>query len=414
MQNISTTDASRWIEYQNIDWSDKSSFRQPVIVCNVVFMIFVPMALGLRLYSKISMFRKLESDDIAAIVGTAGSIALSSVAFHMLQYGYGNHLWAGGTSTMIERSEHIIKELIVCNIIQSFSLCCAKTSIVILYNRIFDAHPWFRRTMWGVLSICWTMFILTVFISVFQCRPMDGAWNFQTMYLGTSKCVHIQSYIYACTSVNIITDGVVVVLPILPITRLRLPRRKKVAVCLLFLVGGFSCASSVARMVSLGSLVNLDMSYTTAHSLFWSIIEVNIALICASCPAIRTIFTRHPIPVLSRFFCCVADPDCVDKYDRNSYTARNGKSPGDSRRITYIRYGSATRATLGGGSSRSGCGHPYEAGLAVDLDDLEGSDVGSVRELDFVHVRVGGDVEKGVEEGEMVDMPAEPVRVKYA
>jgi hypothetical protein len=72
--------------------------------------------------------------------------------------------------------------------------------------------------------------------------------------------VDIQAYLYASTAVNILTDGVIVVLPILPITRLRLPRRKKVAICLLFLVGGLSCASSVVRLVSLGTLKDLDIS----------------------------------------------------------------------------------------------------------------------------------------------------------
>ncbi|KAK6495044.1 hypothetical protein TWF481_003071 [Arthrobotrys musiformis] len=405
-----SSDAARWVKYQNVDWQDTTTFQEPVLVVNVVFMVLVPIALGLRLYSKISVFRKLESDDVAAIIGTMGSLALSAVTMHMLKSGYGKHLWDGPFSTMTERSEKLIKELIVCNILHSFSLSFAKTSIIILYNRIFDAHPWFRRTMWCILSICWTMFVLTIFISVFQCNPIDGAWSFRIMYLGKSSCVDMQAYLYASTAVNIFTDGVVVALPIVPITRLRLPKRKKVAVCLLFLVGGFSCASSIIRMVSLRTLQDLDISYTTANSLFWSVIEVNIALICASCPAIRTIFTRHSIPIISHFLCCAIDPQSTTgKYDRSSYAVRNGVSPVESRHITFTRYGSTT---LGGSS---GCVHPYEAGLG-DLDDLEGSEVGSVRELELMGRDV--DVEKGerVEGGEMADldveMPREPEKAK--
>ncbi|RVD89442.1 uncharacterized protein DFL_000450 [Arthrobotrys flagrans] len=386
-----SSDATRWITYQNVDWQDNATFREPVLVVNVVFMVLVPVALGLRMYSKISVFRKLESDDVAAIIGTAGSLALSSVALHMLGNGYGKHLWDGPFSTMIQRSENFIKELIACNILHSFSLSFAKTSIIILYNRIFDAHPWFRRTMWCTLSICWTI----------------------VMYLGRSSCVDMKAYLYASNAVNIFTDGVVVVLPIVPIMKLRLPRRKKVAVCLLFLVGGFSCASSIVRMVSLRGLQDLDISYTTANSLFWSIIEVNIALICASCPAIRTIFTRHQIPLISHFLCCGggsngSDPECAGKYNRTSYAARNCWSPAETRSITLARYGSTT---LGGSS---GCVHPYEAGLG-DLGDLEaaaGSEVGSVRELEVMGRDIKTDVEKGVEEVIDVEMPKEPEKVK--
>jgi hypothetical protein len=78
-------------------------------------------------------------------------------------------------------------------------------------------------------------------------------------------------------------------------------------------------------------------------------------------------------------------------------------SPGESRRIPSTRYGSTT---LGG---FLGCGHPYEAGLA-GLDDLEGSEVGSVRELDLVR----RDMEKGrVKVEGNLEMPLEPVKAKY-
>ncbi|KAF3228259.1 hypothetical protein TWF191_002764 [Orbilia oligospora] len=107
-----SSDAARWIRYQNVDWQDKTVFQEPVLVVNIVFMVLIFIALGLRLYSKISVFRKLESDDVAAIIGTAGSLALSSVALHMIGSGYGKHLWDGPFSTMIQRSEKIIKELI--------------------------------------------------------------------------------------------------------------------------------------------------------------------------------------------------------------------------------------------------------------------------------------------------------------
>lgn len=131
---------------------------------------------------------------------------------------------------------------------------------------------------------------------------------------------------------------------------------------------------------------------TTANSLFWSIIEVNIALICASCPAIRTIFTRHQIPLISHFLCCGggsngSDPECAGKYNRTSYAARNCWSPAEN---------------------------PYEAGLG-DLGDLEaaaGSEVGSVRELEVMGRDIKTDVEKGVEEVIDVEMPKEPEKVK--
>ncbi|EPS41757.1 hypothetical protein H072_4287 [Dactylellina haptotyla CBS 200.50] len=275
----------------------------PILTINITFMTLITGALILRLYSRLTFNHKLEKDDIAAAIGTAGALSLSAVSLDMLRYGYGDHLWKGPASTVVTRAEQIMKELLVCTILHTFSLTMAKTSIIILYNRIFEMHIWFRRCMSAALIVSWVMFILMVFITIFQCRPTDAAWNFEVMRQAHPSCINFQAFLYSTTSINIFVDLMLVFLPIIPIARLNLQPKKKLTVCLLFLVGFFSCVASVVRLVSLRTLKDTDMFFSTCISLFWSVIETDVALICASCPAIRTIFTRNSRASASKFLC---------------------------------------------------------------------------------------------------------------
>ncbi|KAJ6256004.1 hypothetical protein Dda_9298 [Drechslerella dactyloides] len=349
-----------------LDLEDTRSNQSSIRVTNIIFMVFIVVALLLRVYSKMSVSRNLQSDDYCAILGTIFALALSAVSLNMLTYGYGNHLWQlGQMDTLINRLQLMVKSLIACNILQAFSLSLAKTSIIILYNRIFHAHTWLCHATQAILAICWIMCLLTLFLSVFQCRPIRAAWDFGSFDRTGTTCINIQAYIYAVIAVNIFTDVMLVFLPIVPIARLRLPWKKKIAVCLLFLVGFFSCMASVVRMYSLRGLRDLDISFTSNSSLLWSIIETDVALLCASCPAIRFTFkTRSPIGMWLRQL-CGGKRDADGESEK--YTQGSDPTPSSRREsggIAKRKYNSVV-------DPASSEPHPYEAEFQdIQLDDI--------------------------------------------
>ncbi|KAK6539151.1 hypothetical protein TWF694_009395 [Orbilia ellipsospora] len=240
----------------------------------------------------------------SANLALAGALALSGVSLNMLKYGYGKHLSDGPANTLEDRVDNISKGLIACVILYSFSLAMTKTSIIVFYNRIFSSNYWFRRSMSIILTLSWIMVFVTLMVTVFQCRPISGAWNLTIRLQPQTSCIDIIVFFYAATTINVLLDLALVFLPIVPIANLHLPTRKKFAVCLLFLVGFFSCIASIIRLVAIRLIDVTDISYSTAIPLFWSVIEIDVALICASCPAIRTLFTQHEIPFVTKFLCC--------------------------------------------------------------------------------------------------------------
>jgi hypothetical protein len=84
-----------------------------------------------------------------------------------------------------------------------------------------------------------------VFVTIFQCRPVQGAWNFTI----EPVCVDYVSYLYASSAVNVATDLLLLVLPLPHLWKLKLPKKQRIILCVL-LVGGARCVPSKGVMLS--------------------------------------------------------------------------------------------------------------------------------------------------------------------
>ena len=89
-----------------------------------------------------------------------------------------------------------------------------------------------------------------VFVTINQCRPVSGAWNFTI----DRKCIDYISYLYASSAVNVATDILLCVLPLPHLWRLNMPLKQRIILCVL-LAGG-------ARYVHL----RRGLSYTESNS----------------------------------------------------------------------------------------------------------------------------------------------------
>lgn len=91
---------------------------------------------------------------------------------------------------------------------------------------------------------------------------------------------------------NIITDIWIIALPVKALMKINRPRKEKIALILIFGVGTFATITSIIRLHTI-------YTYTLAQDPFqqsilvnlWSVLEVNIAIICASAPALKPLFT---------------------------------------------------------------------------------------------------------------------------
>jgi hypothetical protein len=99
---------------------------------------------------------------------------------------------------------------------------------------------------------------------------------------------------YANASLNIVTDLLVALLPIKVILGLQLPRKQKIALLIILTLGWFVCVVSMLRLHALVVLAQHpeDSTWYSTSTAYWSAIEVNLAIVCASTPALKSLVVR--------------------------------------------------------------------------------------------------------------------------
>jgi rhodopsin domain-containing protein len=108
-----------------------------------------------------------------------------------------------------------------------------KVAIILLYLRIFISKN-FRIAAYVVLFILTAWTIGTVGATIGQCVPIQAAWDKNVK----AQCINSDRFWVAYAVGNILTDVLVLALPIPSILSLKLNMRDKVLLCGIFLLGG--------------------------------------------------------------------------------------------------------------------------------------------------------------------------------
>jgi hypothetical protein len=167
-------------------------------------------------------------------------------------------------------AQHLAKLVIINNNLWAVAVNVTKASIVAQYLRIFSS-PITRFFCYALLvllvpAVCWS-----VFGGTFLCTPVAKLWKPQLI----GECMDPRSYWLSAAGINIGIDFAVLILPLPGITQLRLPRKQKMCLVLMFLLGFFVCIISVVRLVTVyclekrgrlvGECLHLSQYYGDRH-----------------------------------------------------------------------------------------------------------------------------------------------------
>lgn len=110
-----------------------------------------------------------------------------------------------------------------------------KISICCFYLRIFPARN-FRTLTYIVIGLNIAYLLAFVLVSIFQCRPIQGAWLHWDGE-GNYKCNHINAQGWASAIINMLLDLIVMILPLNQLYKLQLSIKKKAFVMCMFSLG---------------------------------------------------------------------------------------------------------------------------------------------------------------------------------
>jgi hypothetical protein len=132
-------------------------------------------------------------------------------------------------------------------------------------------------------------------------------WDFTELVSG--HCINTTAFFYseqtlhtipsisngfpATSSVNITLDVWILVLPITTLLKVQRPKPEKLALVAIFSLGVFSCIASIVRLHSIRIYTeSLDPFYDSVPINLWSMVEVNMGILCASIPATKALFSK--------------------------------------------------------------------------------------------------------------------------
>ena len=125
------------------------------------------------------------------------------------------------------------KGILAAEVLYNPSIFTTKLSVILLYHRMFPSSR-FKILLWCVGAFVGMYSFTAAMVNIFQCVPVDADWN-PTI---KPRCVNLGADLIALSSIDVITDFVILALPMPYLWKLHTSRSKKIQLAGIFLLGG--------------------------------------------------------------------------------------------------------------------------------------------------------------------------------
>ncbi|OHW99270.1 CFEM domain-containing protein [Colletotrichum incanum] len=258
-----------------------------VWIIGIVFLVLGLLAFFLRVMAKLFLGgQSWGAEDWVMLLAVAMMIPLNSLSVPISQVALGKDIWNVHPDDITQFLYMFYWD----ELLYLGALPVTKISILLFYLKIFPKRE-IRLSCWVLIGLNVVYFIVFELISIFQCIPVEGAWRAWDEEF-PARCNNINIQGWAAAIANILLDLATLILPLRELYNLSLSTKKKVMVMMMFCVGFFVTIVSVVRLHSLASYAttnNATQDYVEVG--YWSTIEVPVGIICASMPAIRSLFS---------------------------------------------------------------------------------------------------------------------------
>ncbi|CAG8984096.1 hypothetical protein HYALB_00010596 [Hymenoscyphus albidus] len=191
----------------------------------------------------------------------------------------------GGAHQWNTRLEAFFEMLYWSNLVQILYgpvILVVKLSILLQYLRIFV--PTRRGNLGMYIGLCLVsgthlvFYIVVTFIQIFSCRPREATWN---KLIQDKYCLNLPAMFVASGVVNVVSDLIILVLPIHSIWKLQITTRQKMQVTAAFATGLLVCVASIARCYYIVKFFETeDQTWAIVPPGLCGIAEISLGIIC--------------------------------------------------------------------------------------------------------------------------------------
>ncbi|CAI7627029.1 unnamed protein product [Penicillium glandicola] len=290
-----------------------SSRGEQGLVISVVFTSLATAFVGMRMYTRVKLMNRVEANDWMVIIALVNSYVFMALDIIEAVSGMGTHL-KDIPPNILERQ---MKAFWLTIPFYNAAVLCAKASILMQYFRVFPTHR-MRVICWVMITILGIYGTWAVISAFLNCIPVAKFWDDSI----PGFCLSKPKLWFSNASMHISTDIAILIIPIPALMSVDLPRRQKIALMIMFSLGGFVCITSIIRLVSLKQISDsTDPTYDNVGAASWSAVECNTGIICACLPTLK--------PLIARIFPGMISTFNASRPTRGDTTQRNSDWNGD-------------------------------------------------------------------------------------
>ncbi|CAF3503444.1 unnamed protein product, partial [Fusarium graminearum] len=271
-------------------------YRPPLIASISITLPLAAIVLVLRLFARRSTRAGYGIDDCLAVVAFIGALGYSiDNIVWLIGFGLGVPLKDGPAHlTHDQRLERSYLLTWISSLMYTTAIASAKFAVLTFYWRLFKySHT--RIAIQVVLILCGLWTLVRIFLLTMQCQPTAAYWDLDRR---ETHC-HVKSSIYFFSTglTHAVLDVIILILPVVEVSRMRLPLGQKLAVIALFGFGSLVCVLTILVIHDAFMLNNdtKDMTLSMAYHGSLCVAEVNLSNITISLPMLRPAF-RAIIP----------------------------------------------------------------------------------------------------------------------
>jgi fucose permease len=289
--------------------------RSGAVLAVTIIMVSLSTAfVFFRILSRVAIVKKLSVDDYFMVLAWMTACGLCSAIAYGTAWGLGRHekdipdSWQAS----LRRANYAF------TVLYQPALMALKTSILGFYLTFSTTNKIFKWACIATLLVVNAGGFALTMLTVFQCRPISV--TFDAITPACAHCTDIVTIYLSSAPLNLITDFAMLFLPMPILTGMRLPRKQKIVLIITFSFGIFVAAVDVVRIAYLQSAAEIrlqeiqsstntsggtraqeqtDFSWYASLSFMWSVIEVNVGIMCGCVPGLKPLVSRF-LPHLLR------------------------------------------------------------------------------------------------------------------
>ncbi|KAF3904917.1 hypothetical protein ABW20_dc0108629 [Dactylellina cionopaga] len=276
-----------------LDLLDHPLATNSIIPIFVVFTVLSSFVMGLRLWSRISILGRVQSFDWVAIGSFLIILGWCSLAvFEKEASGpYKSYCDKSYNQARFGQAAYFMGMALY-----PVAILSVKFALLFFYHSLSTWRP-LRIAVYVTGFASFANAMVALFMWLYQCNYPD-MWNHGVDPTLTCAAFDPLDLVLATGAVNILTDVMIWLIPLPLVWRLQLYPRERTLAIITFGLGAIAWVASIVRLVTVSARLQYTTGSTTPINA-WAMVELNLALICSSAPALRALIIKHAPKVLS-------------------------------------------------------------------------------------------------------------------